>query len=110
MTLQQLRYFLAAAEHGSFSAAAESLLMAQPTLSDQIRRLEGDLGGPLRGVLLSGVDCRRRRQLRFEPVANLTQQCHLVLCFSKSRQTAIERFQHRIVRAGAPAGDTVLDD
>ena len=47
MTLQQLRYFLAAAEHGSFSAAAESLLMAQPSLSDQIRRLEAELGVPL---------------------------------------------------------------
>jgi DNA-binding transcriptional LysR family regulator len=44
MTLQQLRYFLAAADHGSFSAAAESLLMAQPSLSDQIRRLEAELG------------------------------------------------------------------
>jgi DNA-binding transcriptional LysR family regulator len=47
MTLQQLRYFLAAAEKGSFSAAAESLLMAQPSLSDQIRRLEAELGVPL---------------------------------------------------------------
>src|ERR671912_177352 len=47
MTLQQLRYFLAAAEHGSFSAAAEALLMAQPSLSDQIRRLEAELGVPL---------------------------------------------------------------
>src|SRR5918997_698909 len=47
MTLQQLRYFLAAAEYGSFSAAAESLLMAQPSLSDQIRRLEAELGVPL---------------------------------------------------------------
>ena len=47
MTLQQLRYFLAAAEHGSFSAAAQSLLMAQPSLSDQIRRLEAELGVPL---------------------------------------------------------------
>lgn len=44
MTLQQLRYFLAAADHGSFSAAAETLLMAQPSLSDQIRRLEAELG------------------------------------------------------------------
>jgi LysR family transcriptional regulator, cyn operon transcriptional activator len=33
MTLQQLTYFLAAAEHGSFSAAAESLHMAQPSLA-----------------------------------------------------------------------------
>src|SRR3712207_2906167 len=47
MTLQQLRYFLAAAEHGSFSAAADALLMAQPSLSDQVRRLEAELGVPL---------------------------------------------------------------
>jgi DNA-binding transcriptional LysR family regulator len=47
MTLQQLQYFLATVEHGSFSAAAEALLMAQPSLSEQIRRLEGELGVPL---------------------------------------------------------------
>jgi DNA-binding transcriptional LysR family regulator len=44
MTLQQLTYFLAAAEHGSFSAAAATLFMAQPSLSEQIRRLEAELG------------------------------------------------------------------
>src|ERR687890_1295636 len=44
MTLPQLRYFLAAADHGSFSAAAADLHMAQPSLSDQIRKLEAELG------------------------------------------------------------------
>ena len=44
MTLQQLEYFLAAAHHGSFSAAAQALHMAQPSLSEQIRRLEAELG------------------------------------------------------------------
>jgi DNA-binding transcriptional LysR family regulator len=44
MTLQQLTYFLAAADNGSFSAAAEILHMAQPSLSEQIRRLEAELG------------------------------------------------------------------
>src|SRR3954452_9793828 len=44
MTLQQLTYFLAAVQHGSFSAAAQSLHMAQPSLSEQIRRLEAELG------------------------------------------------------------------
>src|SRR4051812_44137197 len=44
MTFQQLTYFLAAAEHGSFSAAAEELHMAQPSLSEQVRRLEAELG------------------------------------------------------------------
>lgn len=44
MTLAQLEYFLAACEHGSFSAAAEHLHMAQPSLSDQVRRLEAEFG------------------------------------------------------------------
>lgn len=44
MTLQQLQYFLAAIEHGTFSAAADALYMAQPSLSEQIRRLEAELG------------------------------------------------------------------
>ena len=47
MTLQQLEYFLAAIEHRSFSAAAAALHMAQPSMSEQIRRLEGELGAPL---------------------------------------------------------------
>ncbi len=44
VTVQQLEYFLAAVEHGSLSAAAESCFVAQPSLSEQVRRLEGQLG------------------------------------------------------------------
>ena len=44
MTLQQLQYFLGAFRHGSFSAAAEELHLAQPSLSEQVRRLEAELG------------------------------------------------------------------
>src|SRR5689334_5546652 len=44
MTLQQLRYFLAACQHGSFTAAADSLFIAQPSVAEQIRRLEQELG------------------------------------------------------------------
>jgi DNA-binding transcriptional LysR family regulator len=47
MTLQQLRYFVAACEYGSFTAAAESLFIAQPSLAEQIRRLEQELGARL---------------------------------------------------------------
>src|SRR3954451_6114502 len=47
MTLQQLTYFLATVEHGSFSAAADPQHMAQPSLSEQIRRQEAELGVPL---------------------------------------------------------------
>jgi DNA-binding transcriptional LysR family regulator len=44
MTLQQLQYVLATFEHGSFSAAAQALHLAQPSLSEQVRRLEAELG------------------------------------------------------------------
>jgi DNA-binding transcriptional LysR family regulator len=44
VTFLQLEYFVAAVDHGSFSAAAQALHIAQPSLSDQIRRLERQLG------------------------------------------------------------------
>lgn len=44
MTLQQLTYFLAAAEHGSFTAAADVLRLARPSVSEQIGNLEAELG------------------------------------------------------------------
>jgi DNA-binding transcriptional LysR family regulator len=45
--LRHLRYFIAVAEAGSFTQAAERMNLAQPTLSTQIRRLEEMVGAPL---------------------------------------------------------------
>jgi DNA-binding transcriptional LysR family regulator len=57
--LRHLRYFVAVAEAGSFTDAAEHMFMAQPTLSQQLRRLEGLVGTRLLH--------RRRDGLRLTP-------------------------------------------
>ena len=47
MEVHQLRYFCAIAKQGTFTRAAESEHVAQPSLSQQILKLEDELGGKL---------------------------------------------------------------
>lgn len=47
MEIHQLEYFVAAAETGGFSRAAERCNVAQPSLSQQILKLEKEIGHPL---------------------------------------------------------------
>lgn len=56
MEIRQFKYFVQIVEQGSFSRAATSLYIAQPALSQQIAKLEADLGVKLlirsvRGVI-----------------------------------------------------------
>ncbi|QGZ65140.1 LysR substrate-binding domain-containing protein [Paraburkholderia acidisoli] len=47
MDIRQLRYFVNIVDYGSLGKAAEKLFVAQPSLSQQIARLESDVGVPL---------------------------------------------------------------
>jgi DNA-binding transcriptional LysR family regulator len=57
--LRHLRYFVAVADAGTFTHAAERMFIAQPTLSQQVRRLEELVGAPLLQ--------RRREGVRLTP-------------------------------------------
>src|SRR5215475_14377330 len=61
--LRHLRYFAAVADAGSFTHAAQRMFIAQPTLSQQIRRLEEIVGTPLLQ--------RRREGLRLTPAGTV---------------------------------------
>lgn len=47
MEINQLAYLVAIAEEASFSRAAERLGVAQPSISQQVKKLEDELGTPL---------------------------------------------------------------
>lgn len=47
MDVRQFRYFVHIVDYGSLGKAAEKLFVAQPSLSQQIAKLEDDLGVPL---------------------------------------------------------------
>jgi len=63
LELRHLRYFVVLADAGSFTRAAEKIFIAQPTLSQQIRRLEEIVGTPLLQ--------RRREGLRLTPAGRV---------------------------------------
>jgi LysR family nitrogen assimilation transcriptional regulator len=81
MDLRALRYFVSVAQMGGITRAAQALNVAQPALSRQIRKLEGELGVPL---LL-----RRPRGVELTPTgARLLERAEAV--FQSLRETAEE--------------------
>jgi DNA-binding transcriptional LysR family regulator len=68
VNLRQLEYFVVIAEERSLTRAAERLLVAQPSLSQQMRALEAEIGVPLLERLPRGVQLTAAGE-RFLPEA-----------------------------------------
>jgi DNA-binding transcriptional LysR family regulator len=85
--LRHLRYFVALADAGSFTHAAEQMFIAQPTLSQQIRRLEEIVGTPLLQ--------RRREGLRLTPAGSVLLD---------ASRTVLSLVDHEVNRTRQAAG------
>ena len=85
--LRHLRYLVAVADAGTFTHAAERMFIAQPTLSQQIRRLEEMVGTPL---------LHRRRE-----GVQLTEAGSVLL---EESRTVLSLLEHGVSRSRQAAG------
>jgi DNA-binding transcriptional LysR family regulator len=84
MELRHLRYFVAVAEELNFRRAAERVHVAQPAVSEQVRKLERELG-----VIL--LDRTRRRVRLTEPGAVLLEDARRVLRLADAAKQSARR-------------------
>ena len=74
MELRHLRYFVAVAEAGSLTVAAQNLHTSQPSLSRQIRDLEDEIGVQLLRPATDGLSMSTDAASNFRLVYALPQQ------------------------------------
>ncbi|BDM83305.1 LysR family transcriptional regulator [Acaryochloris marina] len=94
MELYQLQYFVAIAENGSFTKAADTLYVTQPSLSAGIKKLEQELGVSLLERRWRGVRVTSAGELFLEKAQSIIREY-------QSTINAIRNFQERpILRLG----------
>jgi LysR family transcriptional regulator, hydrogen peroxide-inducible genes activator len=74
MEIHQLRCFSAIVRAGSFTRAAEQIGITQPSLSQQIRKLEEQVGSPLFERLGRSIRLTAYGEALRQPAADILQQ------------------------------------
>ena len=96
MELRHLRYFVAVAETGHFTRAAEQLGISQPPLSQQIQRLEHEIGTPLLKRLTRGVELTEAGKVLYDEALNIIKLTDAAL----ERTRSVARGMNGTLRIG----------
>jgi len=97
MEVHQLRYFCAIARTGTFTCAAAAEHVAQPSLSQQILKLENELGGKL--------FIRQPRMARLTPLGEFfLPRAHAIIQAIRDAQDDIQNTEHLKTISNLTAG------
>jgi DNA-binding transcriptional LysR family regulator len=86
MDLKQIRYFIAVADAGSFSAGAKRAFVTQPTLSAAIAALEGELGFALFEREARGISLTTKGLNALETARSILRETERLKAPSQGRQ------------------------
>lgn len=93
ITLRQMRYFLALRDKLNMTTAARHLHVAQPTLSNQLRKLECIVGKPLFRRQTTGLQSTPETERLAQLVADAVKRCDSVVF--RARHIAADQ-RHRL--------------
>ena len=90
MTLRELRYLIAVADHRHFGRAATACHVTQPTLSAQLRKLESYLGNTLIDRGSKQITLTAIGELVVERARVLLQQADNIMLLTRARRGPLE--------------------
>jgi LysR family hydrogen peroxide-inducible transcriptional activator len=94
VTLQELKYLVALADHGHFGRAAEACFITQSTLSTQIRKLEDFLGVTLFDRSLKRVTATPIGREILQAARNIVEEAERIREVAKHAQDPMTRTIH----------------
>ncbi len=99
MDLRQLRYFTHIVESGSLSKASRQLFIAQPALSQQLSKLEDEVGKPLLKRSSRGVAPTENGLALYHHARFMLRQLEQAMSIARQESGAV----HGMVSVGLPA-------
>lgn len=92
MTLQQLRYIIMVAETGVITEAAEKLFISQPSLTNQIKELEKEMGITIFDRTNKGINISKEGEVFLGYARQVVEQANLLEEAYKGEQSRKQEF------------------